>query len=130
MTLYLSKEKCGGFQVQIYPCIWMSAYNRRWTFSADLAQQRSLHGVGLPLLRNAADPGAGAQQAAAGNSQSFDRDIRDRIEVTLSHLLTAASLIQCYAPHDKRIVEVGHGRIVEGNMSVLAESNKSNINRS
>src|SRR6185312_10708118 len=105
----------------------MSSHNGCWTFSADLPRERPVYRLRLPLFRNTANPGARAQQTAAGDGKRLRRDVRKCAEVPLPDLLPPAGLIEGHAAHHIRVLKIGDGRIVERDVSVLPKSNKSEV---
>lgn len=107
----------------------MSAHQRGRALIADRAFHGVAHGLRLAEVRHGADQVRGAHHRGAGQGDGLPWHGVDIREVALAHLLHAAAPIKHHSLHQQRIVEVRVAGIVEGDMAVLAETDKGDVDR-
>ena len=71
----------------------------------------------------------GAERARARDRDRAGRHVGERREVPLPHLLLLAAVVELDDLHDERIVEVGDRRIVEREVTVLADAEAAHVDR-
>ena len=72
---------------------------------------------------------AGAQQRGDGDGDRVRRHLVDRREMALVHLLSPACDVELDHLHIDRVVEIGHRRVVEREVAVLADAQAAQVER-
>ena len=107
----------------------LAAEERRRARSRDRTLERVAYRNRLAGFGNDRQDPPGAQERRDGHGDRVRRDVVDRCEVALGHLLAAGSGLERDDLDVERIVEVGDRRIVEREMPVLADAAAAQVER-
>lgn len=91
--------------------------------------KRSLQRSPLGFAGNNGEQMITCHQGGHGQRQRMSRDIVQRGEAAVIHLLRPAGFIQFNRFNKQRIGEIGYRRIIERNMPVLTDAKADDINR-
>lgn len=116
-----------GFAIEIKGDAGMSAENARGDLRIDRSLESGLDGLGFAGFRNGGNDLGGLENLANGHGDGAGGDVRERFEPAFADLLTAAGFIEIDEEVGIFGIEIG-GRIVEGEVSVLADADESEIN--
>src|SRR5437016_3396230 len=112
--------------IQVHGCVWVCAQYRRWSQRADLSFKARFDRFRFSSIRDDANNLFRFQNLAHAHGNGSARYVVQSWELSFPELLTPASFIQ----RNNQIFFLGFkigGRIVEGEMPVLSDSNKSDI---
>ena len=70
-----------------------------------------------------------ARDGRQGQRQSAGRHVIQHLEATVVHLLAARGRVEVHNPYPARVLEISHRRIVECQMTVLADPHASDVQR-
>src|SRR6056297_3911284 len=116
---FLGNQTLPACLVEEELCFRLPQYRCRSRFR-DLSKQRCFYGGSLLRTRNRTEDVLWPDQLRYSYGNRFCRDPFYRIEASIIYLLLTAHSVQVHHLHLEGILEVGHWRIIEGNVPVLA----------
>ena len=107
----------------------MPSQHAGWASLVDQSPQGVMDRLGLAGAGDNDRERRGGEQGGDRQGVSMRRHIFDRLETTIMNLLKPASVIKSDYLDMKRVEEVGDGWVVEGKVSVLADTATDKIGR-
>src|SRR4051794_17524165 len=106
----------------------MSADDRGWAGGGNGPFEGVAHRLGFALFGHATDPRVRSEEARASDGHGITRHIRERSEMALADLLTAARIVKGNALQHRGVLEICDMRVVESDVAVFAKAYEREIN--